>query len=85
VENPKPAPDGLFVIQERLPDTQLIYIGDTVDDARPSRQAGVPFIGVAKRDHLRRTELVRLFEEEGAAAVIESVNEIESAIQRILQ
>lgn len=84
VENPKPAADGLFLIRERLPDTQLIYIGDTVDDARPARLAGVPFIGVAKRDHLRRNELLKLFQEECAAAVIESVNEIEPAIQRIL-
>jgi len=83
VENSKPAPDGLFAIKTALPDTQLIYIGDTVDDARPSRIAGVPFIGVAKRNHLRRAELIRLFEEEGAAAVIENVNEIEGAIDRI--
>jgi HAD superfamily hydrolase (TIGR01548 family) len=84
VENPKPAPDGLFAIQKVLPGTRLIYIGDTVDDARPSRLAGVPFIGVAKHNHQRRAELIRLFEEEGAAAVIENVNEIEPAIARIL-
>jgi HAD superfamily hydrolase (TIGR01548 family) len=84
VENPKPAPDGLFAIQKALPDTRLIYIGDTVDDARPSRLAGIPFIGVAKHNHLRRAELIRLFEEEGAAAVIENVNEIEAAIAKIL-
>jgi HAD superfamily hydrolase (TIGR01548 family) len=84
VENPKPAPDGLFAIQKALPDTQLIYIGDTVDDARPSRLAGVPFIGVAKLKHPRRAELIRLFNEEGAAAIIENVNEIEAAISRIL-
>ena len=84
VENPKPAPDGLFAIRKALPDTQLIYIGDTVDDARPSRLAGVPFIGVAKHNHLRRAGLIQLFEQEGAAAVIENVNEIEGAIERIL-
>ena len=84
VENPKPAPDGLFAIQKALPEALLIYVGDTVDDARPSRQAGVPFIGVAKKNHYRREELIRLFEEEGAAAVIENVNEIEYAIARIL-
>lgn len=84
VENPKPAPDGLFAIQQAMPNTRLIYIGDTVDDARPSRLAKVPFIGVAKRNHLRRAELIQLFEAEGAAAVIENVNEIEPAIARIL-
>ncbi len=84
VDNPKPAPDGLHVIQQAMPDTQLIYIGDTVDDARPSRLANVPFIGVAKRNHLRRAELIHLFEAEGAAAVVENVNEIEPAIAQIL-
>ncbi len=85
VENPRPAPDGLFAIRKALPDTQLIYIGDTVDDARPSRLAGVPFIGVAKHNHQRRAELIRLFEDEGAAVVIENVNEIEGAIEKILR
>ena len=84
VENPKPAPDGLLAIKQAMPDTQLIYIGDTVDDARPSRLAQVPFIGVAKKNHLRRAELVRLFADEGAAAIIENVNEIEHAIDLIL-
>ncbi|HEY3738949.1 MAG TPA: HAD hydrolase-like protein [Bryobacteraceae bacterium] len=84
LENPKPAPDGLFAIRKALPETTLIYIGDTVDDARPSRLAGIPFIGVAKRNHLRRAELMQLFEDEGAAAVIENVNEIEGAIAKIL-
>ena len=84
VENPKPAPDGLFAIRQAMPGTQLIYIGDTVDDARPARLANVPFIGVSKKNHLRRAELIRLFEEEGAAAIIENVNEIEQAIARIL-
>ena len=85
VENPKPAPDGLFAIQQAMRDTQLIYIGDTVDDARPSRLAQVPFIGVAKKSHLRRTGLINLFEQEGAAAIIENVNEIEPAIAQILR
>ena len=85
VENAKPAPDGLFAIQKTMPGRQLIYIGDTVDDARPSREAGVPFIGVAKKNHLRRVELMQLFNDEGAAAIIENVNEIEPAIARILE
>ena len=84
VENPKPAPDGLFAIKQAMPGTQLIYIGDTVDDARPSRLADVPFIGVAKKHHLRRAELIDLFKAEGAAAIIENVNEIEPAIAHIL-
>ena len=43
----KPAPEGLLTIQRRSPDAKLWYVGDTVDDARCARAAGVPFIGIA--------------------------------------
>lgn len=76
----KPAPDGLRAIQERKPGVRLIYVGDTVDDARSARAARVPFIGVAAREHSRRADLLRLFDEESALAVIENVNEIESVL-----
>ena len=71
-----PAPDGLLKIQREHPGIDLVFLGDTIDDARSARLAGVPFYGVAKRDHLRRAELLRLFEAEQAVGVIENVNEI---------
>jgi HAD superfamily hydrolase (TIGR01548 family) len=76
----KPAPDGLLKIQREHPGAELVFLGDTIDDARSARLAGVPFYGVAKRDHLRRAELLRLFAEERAAGVIENVNEIEAFV-----
>jgi HAD superfamily hydrolase (TIGR01548 family) len=76
----KPAPDGLLEIAERNPGRKLIYLGDTVDDARSARAAQVPFIGVAAQGHSRRDELLRLFEQEQAVAVIENINQIESAL-----
>jgi HAD superfamily phosphatase len=84
VTRPKPAPDGLLTIGERKPGRKLIYAGDTVDDARSARAAGVPFIGIAAREHSRRDEVVGLFEQEQAIAVIETVNEIEPAIEEVL-
>jgi HAD superfamily phosphatase len=80
VANPKPAPDGLLDIQRRLPDANLWYVGDTVDDARSARAAGVRFIGIAAAEHPTRTEILRLFAQENAAAVIENVNEIEGVL-----
>src|SRR5207248_2978510 len=77
VENLKPAPDGIVTICAGCPDVETIYIGDTVDDARSARAAGVGFIGVASAENTRRTELMRLFESEGARAVLESINELE--------
>jgi phosphoglycolate phosphatase-like HAD superfamily hydrolase len=51
-----------------------------VDDARSSRAAGVPFIGIVADSHLSRAEILRLFEEEHAIAVIENVNQIEEVL-----
>src|SRR4051812_14859602 len=34
VPNPKPAPDGLHLIQSHFPGRMIWYLGDTVDDAR---------------------------------------------------
>ena len=80
VTNSKPAPDGLLAIQGMKPGSKLIYVGDTVDDARCARAAGVPFVGIAANDHLRREELLRLFEQEQAVKVLENVNQIEEAL-----
>ena len=80
VSKAKPDPEGLLAIQSRKPGRKLWYVGDTVDDARSARAAGVPFIGIAARNHARREEILRLFEQEQAVAVFENVNEIESAL-----
>jgi HAD superfamily phosphatase len=81
VENGKPAPDGLLKIQQEHPDEQLVFLGDTIDDARSARLAGVPFYGVAKKDHLRRDALIKLFEQEQAVAILENVNELEDHLK----
>ena len=80
VEKEKPAPDGLLKIAGLRPSKKLLYVGDTVDDARSSRAAGVPFIGIVADSHLSRAEILRLFEEEHAIAVIENVNQIEEVL-----
>ncbi|MDP9114113.1 MAG: HAD-IA family hydrolase [Acidobacteriota bacterium] len=76
----KPAPEGLVAIQQRKPRHKLWYVGDTVDDARCARAAGVPFIGIAARTHTKRDELIRLFQSENAVAILENINEIEGAL-----
>ena len=80
VTKAKPDPEGLLAIQGRHPGRKLWYVGDTVDDARSARAAGVPFIGIVARNHSRRDEILRLFEQEKAVAVFENVNEIEGAL-----
>ncbi len=80
VEKAKPAPDGLIEIQRRKPGAKLWYVGDTVDDARSARAAGVPFIGIVAKNHSTRADILRLFDEEKAIAVVENVNEIEELL-----
>jgi HAD superfamily phosphatase len=82
VREGKPAPEGLQLIRQRKPGRELFYVGDTVDDARSARAAQVPFIGIVAENHLSRPEILRLFEEEQAIAVIENVNEIEEVLKR---
>jgi phosphoglycolate phosphatase-like HAD superfamily hydrolase len=69
------------VIQNALEHNRVWYTGDTVDDARSAKAAGVPFIGIASPAALRRDELIALFEGEGAQAIIPDINEIEAVIR----
>ncbi|MFN2476297.1 MAG: HAD family hydrolase [Chthoniobacterales bacterium] len=77
VANLKPAPDGLLLIKEAHAGCAITYFGDNVDDARSARAAGVRFVGIASRTS---PGLRELFEQEGAAAVIENINEIETVL-----
>ena len=76
----KPAPEGLEKIAAMTGAGKLWYVGDTVDDARSARAAGVPFIGIAAEDNPRRAELVALFQAENAAAVLPDINQLETAL-----
>jgi HAD superfamily hydrolase (TIGR01548 family) len=81
VPNHKPAPDGLLHICKLRPDCELWYVGDTVDDARSARAAGVPFIGIASPTSERRAELVSLLQAEGAKAVLNDINQLEEVLK----
>ena len=72
----KPDPEGLRKIMAAHPEKKLLYLGDSVDDARSARAAGVPFIGIAGRD----TELAALLKNEGAVAVLDEINELEDLL-----
>lgn len=80
VVNGKPHPEGLHAIQRAHPGQKIWYLGDTVDDAGSARAAGVPFIGVVARDHSRRADVIRLFEQERAVAIIDEVNDLEGVL-----
>lgn len=80
VTNGKPAPDGLNMIRERTGASQFYYVGDTVDDARSSRAAGVPFIGIAAQTNPRHEDLVSAMRAEDTIAILEDVNQLEGVL-----
>lgn len=82
VPNPKPAPDGLHLIQSQYPEKTLWYLGDTVDDARSAQAAGVPFIGVSTPHNPRHAEIALLLKELGAFAVIDDINHLEQLVEQ---
>ncbi len=71
VTNHKPAPDGLLRMKAAY------YVGDTIDDARCARAAGVPFIGIAAPSNPLYVDLVFLFQEAGAYAIVDDINYLE--------
>lgn len=80
VTHPKPAPEGLLKICAQASAQRQWYIGDTVDDARCAREAGVPFIGIAAPANPRYDELVKVLKAEQALAVLDDINQLESVV-----
>jgi HAD superfamily phosphatase len=81
VDHHKPHPDGLLRILKDNCDCQVFYIGDTVDDARAARAANVPFIGIAGPSNPRYIDLVFLFQEERAYAIVDDINYLAEVFQ----
>jgi HAD superfamily phosphatase len=73
----KPAPDGLLSIAAAHPDSKLIYVGDSIDDARSARAAKIPFVGIAAPSNSAYLDLVFLFQEEHAHAIVDDINYLE--------
>ncbi|MGO9893666.1 MAG: HAD hydrolase-like protein [Bryobacteraceae bacterium] len=73
----KPAPEGLLAIAAAHAGAKLFYVGDTVDDARSARSAHVPFIGIAAPSNPLYLDLVFLFHEHGAYAIVDDINYLE--------
>jgi HAD superfamily hydrolase (TIGR01548 family) len=80
VDNPKPAPDGLYLIMREYPNKSLWYLGDTVDDARSAQAAGVPFIGVSTPHNPRHAEIAETLRGLGAFTVLDDINQLETLV-----
>ena len=71
----KPDPQGLELIQAQHPGAGIVYVGDTVDDARAAAALRLPFIGITPKP----ATAARLLEER-ALAVISDINDIEGVL-----
>jgi HAD superfamily phosphatase len=80
VDHGKPAPDGLRKIAALTGAERMVYIGDTIDDARSAQAAGVPFYGIAAAASPRRAETVALLQAHGALAVVDDINQLEGVL-----
>ncbi len=80
VAQTKPHPEGIFKIRQAVEHQKCWYIGDTVDDARAGKAAGVPFIGIAAPSNPRHAEVVELLRAEGAVAVLDDINSLEAVL-----
>jgi HAD superfamily hydrolase (TIGR01548 family) len=76
----KPHPEGLQRLAAMHPGRSLLYVGDTVDDARAAAAAQVPFVGIVHHANPRHEEAVRLLEAHEAIAVLNDVNELETVL-----
>jgi HAD superfamily phosphatase len=82
VRDHKPAPEGLIRILEANGDCQVLYVGDSVDDARCAKAANVPFIGIAAPSNPLYLDLVFLFQAEGAFAIVDDINYLEEVFAK---
>ncbi len=76
----KPAPDGLRYVQRAAPGSEVVFVGDNVDDCRAANGAGVSFVGIASPDTPRHDETRGLFRRMGALHVLDSVNDLEGIL-----
>ena len=83
VEQPQAASRRPAANLEAQSGRKLYYVGDTVDDARCARAAKVPFIGIAAPANPRYIDLVFLFQEEGAYAIIDDINYLRGGLRRM--
>lgn len=57
VKHPKPDPEGIFMVLDawNLPKEQVLYVGDSVVDAKTAEAAGIDFAGVTTGTTSRET------------------------------
>ena len=78
VSRPKPDPEGLLKILDGRDPATALYLGDNIDDAKASRAAAVPFLGVLAYRSQAREHRAKSLTDLGALAVLGSVRQLET-------
>ncbi len=77
VSRPKPDPEGLLSILSGRHPSSALYLGDNIDDARASKAAAVPFIGILPHRSHARLQRARSLQDLGARTILGNVRQLE--------
>lgn len=75
----KPDPYGINLALERLGKRKAIYFGDSIDDMKAARRAGIQVIGVLPPDS-KSDELPAILRSNGAETILHDINDIEGVL-----
>ncbi len=79
----KPNPKGALIIKSNVDSERIYYMGDTVDDARAAKEAGVIGIGILPPQDKSEKLKNKLFEF-GAYAVLNDTNDLTEFLEKEL-
>jgi HAD superfamily phosphatase len=82
VKLPKPNPEGLLKILGRRDPSDILYVGDNIDDALAARAARVPFVGVLPRRGEERPERAERLRKLGAMTILGDIKDLGSWLGR---
>lgn len=77
VKLPKPDSEGLQKIAGGRETSDLLYLGDNVDDALAAQAAHVPFVGVLPQQSIERRQRAKRLRELGALAILPDIKQLE--------
>jgi HAD superfamily phosphatase len=75
----KPDPYGINLALERLGKRKAIYFGDSIDDMKAARCAGIQVMGVLPPDS-KSDKLPALLRENGTKTILHDINDIEGVL-----
>jgi len=79
-EHQKPHPNGLELAKQKLAVHRAIYLGDTVDDMKAAKAAGMRAVGVLAPQAQQDKGMETLLIAEGASSVLRSINQLKEVL-----